>query len=237
MAVTPASFTRTLVAAAAWPLLAHAALAADGAEFAVRWDPSEGGPRSMEEVVALLALPHGKRKAFTVRYFSVVQPTDLPPGTRAIARERSFGQRTEAMYKLRSDVPFPASGPLAAWRCPFEPYTKHKTEIDIGFTAEGLPQKSHSRSCDAGGSLANVLPARFEAKPFGCSSQVLRIEADHIKIERWTLPRGELSFEVSWNGDDTDADLRTFTRRVVTPLLARDIQPLRTSKTELGSSC
>lgn len=126
---------------------------------------------------------------------------------------------------------------LTRWRCRFEPYTKHKTEIDIGFTAEGLPQKSYSRSCDAGGSLANVLSARFAAKPFGCSSQVLRIEADHIKIERWSLPGGELSFEVSWNGDDTDADLRTFTRRAVTPLMARDIKPLRKSKTELGSSC
>ncbi|MGO4396460.1 hypothetical protein AB4Z46_34460 [Variovorax sp. M-6] len=217
--------------------MALAADGASGAEFAIRWDPSQGGPRSMEEVVTLLDLPRGKRKSFTVRYFSVVQPTDVPPGSRAIARERSFGQRTEAMYKVRSNAPFPASGALATWRCPFEPHTKHKTEVDIGFTAEGLPKKSYSRSCDAGGSLEKVLPARFAAKPFGCTSQVLRIEADHIKIERWTLPRGEMSFEVSWNGEDTDADLRKFTRRVITPLMSRDIKPVRESKTELGSNC
>lgn len=237
MPATSTIVARTLVAAAAWPLWVHAALAASGAEFAIRWDPSEGGPRTFEEVVALLDLPRGKQKSFAVRYFSVAQPPDAPAGTRAIARERTFGQRTEAMYKLRSDAPFPASGPGAAWRCPFEPDTRHKTEADVGFTAEGLAQKSYSRSCDADGSLAALLPARFAAKPFACSSQVLRVEADHIKIERWMLPRGEMSFEVSWNGNDTEADLRKFTRRVVEPLLAHGIQALHESKTELGSSC
>ena len=228
---------RTLVAAAAWPLLTQAAIAAAPAEFAIRWDPSEGGPRNLEEVLALLDLKSGKKKTFDVRYFSVVQPAGLPPGTRAIARERSFGQRIEAMYKLRSDIPFPANGPLAIWRCPFEPHTKQKAEVDVGFTAEGLPKKSYSRSCDTSGTLAKVLPNQFAAKPFGCTSRVLRLEADHVKIERWTLPRGETSFEVSWNGDDTDADLRKFITRVVTPLMARDIKPLRESKTELGSAC
>ena len=222
---------------AAWPLLAHAALAADGAEFAIRWDPADGGPRSIDEVAAMLNLPQGKHKSFVVRYFSVAQPVGAAAGTRAIARERTSGHAAESTYKLRSTAPFPSNGEFASWRCPFKHEARQKSEVDVGWTADGVAQKRYSLSCDADGFIKTLLPAQYEAKSFGCNSQVLRVQAGDIKIERWSLPSGEPTFEVSWKGQDTAADLESFAGRVVRPLMARGVKALRESKTELGSSC
>src|SRR5437868_7508977 len=223
--------------AAASLLLASAALAAGDAEFAIRWDPAEGGPGTLEAIAETLQLPDGKRKTFVVRYFAMKQPSGAPEGASAIARERLSDGRLESMYKLRSPVAFPARGPQADWRCPFKVEAKRQNEVDVGWSAEGVPKRNYSRSCEVGGHMADLLPARFMAQPLDCASSMLRMTSEHIKIERWSLPGGTQPFEVSANGHDTEADLEAFADRVVRPLLARGVKPLTQSKTQLGSSC
>ncbi|MDM0017069.1 hypothetical protein [Variovorax saccharolyticus] len=223
--------------AAACLLAASAAQAAADAEFAVRWDPAEGGPATIEAVAEALRLPEGKRKSFEVRYFSIVQPADAPPGASAIARERLSGGQMESMYKLRSPVAFPSQGAQADWRCPFKVDAKRQKEVDIGWSAEGVTKTNYSRSCAADGRIADLLPARFMAKPLDCSSSMLRMSSRGIKIERWSLPGGRQAFEVSTNGKDTGAERKAFASGVVQPLIARGARPLQQSKTQLGSAC
>lgn len=230
---------RAVLAAAAWLSLASTALAAAPAEFAIRWDPAEGGPKTIEEVADLLQLPGGKHKAFKVRYFSIKQPSDAAGGYTAIVRQRSSGHAHESMYKERSAQPFPGADALAGWTCPFptQASAKAKSEVDVGWTADGGTRKSYSLSCQVDGEVELLLPARFMAKPLGCTSHVLRAQSKGIKIERWSLPKGALSIEVSWNGEDTAADLEKFAGRVARPLMERGVKPLDESKTALGSGC
>jgi len=226
-----------LLAAVASACVVPTALAADGAEYALRWAPADGGPGSIEEVATLLRLPAGKHKNFEVRYFSTAQPSDLPPGASVIVRERSSGSRTESMYKLRSAAPLQVNEVGTALRCAFPSATKRKSEVDVGWTAEGALKKNYSYSCTADGLVSTVAPPGFETRPTGCSSKVLRMETKDVKIERWSLPGGALALEVSSNGEDTPKDLDRFTSRVAQPLLARGVKPLQESKTELGSRC
>lgn len=228
---------RAFLAALAWACLSPVALAADAAEYALRWEPADGGPRSVEEVAAVLRLPEGKRKQFEVRYFTVAQPSGLPPGASVIVRERSSGGETESMYKLRSSSPLPGETLTAALRCGFPAATERKSEVDVGWSAEGVPRTNYSHSCTAEGFVRTVMPAGMEARPSACSSKVLRQQAKGVKIERWTLPDGTLALEVSWNGKNRPKDLDQFTTRIVQPLLFRGVKPLRESKTELGSRC
>lgn len=230
---------RAALAAVAWLSLANAALAVNPAEFAIRWDPAEGGPKTIEEVATLLQLPNGKRKSLEVRYFSIRQPPDVVGGSTAIVRQRSSGRATESMYKERGADPFSSANPLAGWKCPFptQANAKAKSEVDVGWTADGLTKKSYSLSCQVDGTVELLLPARFMAKPLGCTTHVMRSQAQGIKIERWSLPRGALSIEVSWNGEDTAADLEKFASRVARPLMERGVKPLEESKTALGSGC
>lgn len=207
------------------------------AEYAVRWSLADGGPQNAEEVAAALQLKGGKHKQYEVRYFSVRQPTS-GPGGRAIVRERQTKHETETMYKLRSDQAFGAGDPLAGWVCPFpaDIRARSKSDVDVGWLAEGKSRRSYSLSCEADVG-PDALPAELQAKPLDCSSRVRRSEIEDIKIEAWRLPGGEKILEVSWNGKDTAADLEQFSERIVRPLLARGIHPREESKTELGSGC
>ncbi|MGJ7507379.1 hypothetical protein [Variovorax sp. GT1P44] len=240
MAIAPASgasWRRALLALLAWGCLVPLALAANEAEYALRWEPTDGGPRSVEEVAAVLKLPPGKQKQFEVRYFTVAQPSGLPPGASVIVRERSSDGETESMYKLRSEAPMQGDAVTESLRCGFPAATERKSEVDVGWSAEGVPRKNYSLSCTADGLVGTVKPPNLEAQPTGCSSKVLRQEAKGVKIERWTLPDGTLALEVSWNGKNRPKDLDRFTDRIVRPLLGQGVKPLRESKTELGSRC
>ena len=57
-----------------------ASLAAADAEFAIRWNPDEGGPQTATEVLAALGLEPGAESDFEVRYFKLAQPAQLPAG-------------------------------------------------------------------------------------------------------------------------------------------------------------
>jgi hypothetical protein len=214
-----------------------ASMAAADAEFAIRWDPAEGGPQNAQEVLAALGVKSGKEKDFVVRYFTVAQPNHLPQGFAAIARERTSGQRTEATYKLRGPAPFPTSGPLHKWACPLKGHADSKEEVDIGWTGDAEPRRAYSRSCTANADAAHAMPKDLQAQPLGCSAAMHRVEAGGIKVERWQLQGARQLIEVSTSGKDSAQDFEKFRQRVVAPLLARQIKPLKDSKTEMGSAC
>lgn len=210
---------------------------ADNAEFAMRWDPSEGGPQSAQGVAAALGLKSGKESEFAVQYYAVNQPRSAADGFRAIARERRGGSYTDATYKVRGPNPFPKAAPLHEWKCPLLVPALSKAEVDITWTGEQHPQRVFSRSCTAQADIAHSMPKRLGAKPLGCSARMRRIQGDEIKLEQWDLPNGKRLFEVSANGRDRRQDRDNFQRRVVDPLLEHKVRPLGDSKTELGSGC
>jgi hypothetical protein len=213
------------------------ALADANAEFAIRWDPAEGGPQTSQEVLAALGLAPDRERDFMVRYFTVAQPDQLPEGFAAIARERTSGDHTEATYKLRGPAPFPTSGPLHKWRCPLKGHADSKEEVDISWTGDAQPKRAYSRSCTADAGAAKAMPKGLKAQPLGCSAAMHRVEAGGIKVERWDLQGARQLIEVSTNGKDSAQDLEKFRQHVVAPLLERKVKPLKDSKTEMGSAC
>jgi len=211
------------------------------AEYAFRWDPTQGGPGSAAAVVVALKLQPGKSKKYVVRYFDVVQPTTVPPGYKVIGRERGApGEKPDATYKVRGPEPIPSE--LLAWKCPLTGVSESKAEVDVGFVGVSLPKRAFSVSCTVDkAALQPVLPAGYSATAKGCSSQMERTKARsskvELKVEQWSLPKGEVAIEVSMEGSDSDADLERFRAEVVNPLLSKKAVPLKGSKSELGSEC
>jgi hypothetical protein len=232
---------RASVALAGLLAARSAVCAALPAEFAVRWDPADGGPRTAQEVAAALQLEGGRQKAYQVRYFAVRQPRGAAEGRDAVAivRQRTSGHESESMYKLRSTLAFGPGDPLAGWRCPFPASAKarSKRSVDIGWFAEGQARRAYSLSCVASGAVDATVPAGLQARPLACSSRVRRVEVADIKIEQWRMPGAGTILDVSWNGADTAADLERFAARIVRPLVAKGIRPREESKTEMGSGC
>jgi hypothetical protein len=107
----------------------------------------------------------------------------------------------------------------------------------VGWSADGSSRRTYSLSCEADGTADMLLPAPYKVTPLACSSQVRRTQAGDFKIERWTLPGGAVAIEVSWEAGDNPADLESFRRQVVQPLLAQGARAQASSKTELGSGC
>ena len=210
--------------------------AAAAAEFSLRWDPAEGGPKSAKESLAALSLKHDKQDDFVVQYFAVNQPGNARAGFKAIARERRTGNHVEATYKVRGTAPFSAN-PSYLWECPLKGPAESKNEIDITWTGDELPIRTYSQSCTAKADMAHAMPTAHGAKPLGCSSKMHRFSEHGIKLELWKLSSGRQLFEVSVTGQDSAADLKTFQKRIVSPLLSRGVKPLKNSKTELGSAC
>jgi hypothetical protein len=223
---------KSLGGLAAWLLLTAAVHAADKAEFAVRWDPSQGGPNTVDAVLTVLKESGGKPKTSVVQYFSVPQPSKLPDGFAAIVRERTLDGKIESTYKLRGPTQLPDS----ARECPLKSGSG-KSEVDISVLGSGSLKRSFSYSCSAEGSVKSTLPRRFHAKPLGCSSDLLRVEASDTNVESWSFPAGRKVLEVSWKGHDKSSDLQSFLTRVVQPLVESGVKPLSESKTLLGSAC
>ena len=68
------------------------------AEFAIRWDPAEGGPKSAQEVYEILGTSLPSPERYAVRYFDLPRPSWL---RRAPASSCVNGQRLAA--RLKSD--------------------------------------------------------------------------------------------------------------------------------------
>ena len=114
-----------------------------------------------------------------------------------------------------------------------------KDEVDIAFSASETPTRVYSRSCTVESKTAPpAIPAALKARLAPCSSTVTRLKVDLLKIEQWTLPGGRTAIEVSRTGPDTADEANAFWREIVDPLIrVQKIQPLRESKTEMGSDC
>ena len=97
-----------------WPQpLAVASLpagaAAQDAEFAVRWDPRQGGPATPQDALRELRLKASAPSHFEVQYFEFTPPAGLPAGFDAILRKRLTAGEAELTFKLRGDAPLPRS--------------------------------------------------------------------------------------------------------------------------------
>ena len=229
----------------AWPLVAAAALAppsaqsaAMDAEFALRWDPRQGGPATPQQALHELGLKAGKSSRFEVNYFDFTPPDGLPAGFDPILRERISGGKAELTFKLRGGAPLPAQPRLMQWACPLGATPDRKDEADITLVGIGRSLTAYSRSCSIESrDLSLQPPAALQARPRGCGSTMTRLESGKLKVEQWQLADGTVLLEASRPGKQTEASQRAFEREVLEPLLALKVQPLERSKSALGGEC
>ncbi len=199
------------------------------AEFAVRWNPAEGGPASAAEVLALLEAPGTRATEFTVRYFDLPPPSGGPPDAAVILRQRTGpGDESDIRLKYRRTRPFEGK-----WSCPDGARFEKESEVDVSFGGAPEPARVYSYSCSL---EAREPPAFLAAVPKPCVSRVTRHAVGGWKVEDWALPGGARRLEVSRTATDTEAQAAAF-GRMVARLRARGARPLDESKTELGSRC
>ena len=208
------------------------------AEFAVRWDPRQGGPATPQDTLRELRLKSGKPRHFEVRYFEFTPPADVPPGFEPILRKRISGGEAELTFKLRGDAPLPAEPTLKRWACPLGATQDRKDEVDISFLSASRVWTAHARSCSVEShDLQLQPPAALQARPKGCGSSMTRLTSGRLKIEQWQLADGTTLLEASRPGRHSEASMRDFEREVLEPLLALRVQPLQRSKSATGGDC
>jgi hypothetical protein len=206
------------------------------AEYAVRWDPSEGGLANAQEVLAFLNAPKKNGEAYEVRYFDLEPPASAPPDSITILRKRGklgrkrvkLGGGTEICLKYRRTHPL-----VERWECPHDSSYEKVEEVDFSFVGTGMPNRVYSYSCTL---IAQEPPPSLNAVPKKCASQFVRYQFEGFKIEEWTLPGENVKVEVSHSAKNTRAELAKFAE-FVSKLRERGVKPLDQSKTELGSRC
>jgi len=207
------------------------------AEYAIRWNPAEGGPKTVEETLeALSDKSLNGLRTFTVQYFDVrTPPSDAPRGATAILRRRSTGTRYELALKYRS------VDPLGVSKCGLPGVDRSKYEVDVSLRGRNSPPtRFYSFSCETASDAGPIAPPmEFEARLSPCVSKVTRREAQRTRstIEEWRLQGGAVELEVSREGTDSTADLEAFEREVADPLLAKGIKASPRTKSEIGSTC
>ena len=237
MQTPPRAVAAAAVLAAALACLPVRAAAPD-AEFAVRWDPRQGGPATPEQVLRDLRLQAGEQSRFEVRYYDFTAPAGLPPGFTPILRKRVTAGRGELSFKLRGSEALPPTPTLQAWDCPLGPTDDRKDEVDLSFVDVGRVITAYSRSCDLNSQDAGLQPpAALQARPRGCGSTMLRLRSGKLKIEQWRLADGTVLIEASRPGRHDPASMRAFEREVLRPLLALKVRPLERSKSAIGGDC
>jgi hypothetical protein len=201
-----------------------------GAEYAIRWNPRDGGPATAAETLALLGLRAKHSARFSVDYYDLPPAATAPPGFATILRQRVDAAGHAAVtWKLRGDQA------LSRWVCPLRDARDVKAEVDVGFDGVDTVTRRYSYSCtsddlDAASSL-------LFARANGCPAAVTRKDAARVRVEEWRLPGGAVLLEVSGSGADTSAALARFRLQVVVPLLAAGIRPSPASKTDQVSRC
>jgi hypothetical protein len=210
---------------------------ATDAEFAVRWDPRQGGPATPEDTMRELRLTVDERSQAKVEYFEFTPPPGLPEGFTPILRQRTSGPSHELSFKLRGSQPLPDTPTLKHWDCPLGPTDDRKDEVDVGFVAADRTMIAYSRSCDLNTRDAAAPPPALKARPKGCASTMTRLRSGKLKIEEWRLADGSVLLEASRPGKHNAKSTRAFEHDVLKPLLALKIQPLERSKSAIGSDC
>lgn len=222
------------VALAAAPVAAKA----PPAEFAVRWDPREGGPTSAEQALRLLSAKRAQTTTYEVRYYDLHLPEALPPGFGAITRKRVGAGVAEVTFKMRGQEPLPGEPSLKRWRCPLGKSSERKDEVDIGFVGAGQVVRAWSRSCGVESRDLAIEPdAALTPRPRGCASTMTRLRAGDLKVEAWRMADGSGLIEASRAGRDDARHLGAFEHDVLAPLLAAGIRPLSRSKSAIGGDC
>jgi hypothetical protein len=211
------------------------------AEYAIRWDPSQGGPRSGVATLAALGISGADKDNFEIRYFTVRARPDKPDGLTRIVRERhrTNKERHELTYKLRGLQPFSVSPSLADWTCPIGATDDKKDEVDISVYGRSSTVRAYSRSCTIESKVAPpVVPAALGATPAACTHRVVRWKAEEATVEEWQLKNGRVVIEVSSSGGADEAGFLNFRNRIADRLLEKHrIVPLQSSMTALGSAC
>jgi hypothetical protein len=223
-----------LATAAALPARA----ASPHAEFAVRWDPRQGGPATPQEALRELRLKASEPLRFEVQYFEIASPGGLPSGFEPILRKRISNGEAELTFKLRGSEPLPAEPTLKRWACPLGATKDRKDEVDVTFGEAGRVLTAYSRSCSVESSdLGLQPPVALQPRPKGCGSTMTRLVSGQLKVEQWQLADGSTVIEASRPGKHSDASMRAFEREVLKPLLALKVQPLERSKSAIGGDC
>ena len=227
-------FTAVLASAQAYAAEVEKTTMMD-AEFAVRWNPSVGGPKSARQVLDLLGLKQDDKDEYeAIRYYDPTKPVQKAPGVNVILRERVKKKKADLTFKLRSAQQLAAASP--DW-CPLGPKAVAKEEIDVSVFSAGEPKEAHSRSCkldvDRGASFPDALGAKLK----GCQSKMIRLQSGPVTIEEWKLPNGSTVLELSKTGKYTTAELATFRDGMVAVVTKAGAKPLDRSMSEVGSDC
>lgn len=209
---------------------------ADPAEYAVRWNPAEGGPKTSSAILCALDDTFtGDVDEYEIRYFDVKAPADAPAHAKTILRRRvKNGTKHELTLKYRGD------DQLASPSCALPEPDESKSEVDVTVTSADEPRRAFSFSCTVKSKTGPIAPPpALEAHPRPCGSTMRRRETKRLKakVEEWRLPNGTTMMEVSREGHDTTEELAAFKDKIVALLLDAGIRPLDASKTELGSDC
>lgn len=204
------------------------------AEYAMRWDIEEGGPRTAQKALKVLGKKGDEPDDYKIRYFDFTPSGDAPADFTPILRQRESGKKHELTFKYRGDHPLPSS-----WRCPISSAPdESKEEVDVSILAGGKTKRSYSYSCTLESKKGSIEPPQeLKAHPKDCANTMKRVKAGKLKVEEWHLPGGITLVEVSRNGSNTEDDLESFQREIVDKLIAAGVKPSDRSKTEIGSNC
>jgi len=220
---------RALLLAAALVPLAGVAAASGHVEYAVRWDPAQGGPADVRALLDLLGASDEAGHAYDVRYFDFPVPAGAPAGATPILRLRRADEGgAEVRLKYRTERPLEGR-----WGCPEGARFEKSEEIDVTYTAGAAPVRMYAYSCTLD---ATAPPAFLGATPKPCAARMVRYKHRGDKIEEWTLPGGGVRLEVSRSTSSGPKHEAKFVE-LVDRLKARGVHPLDESKTELGSRC
>ena len=217
-----------LLVAAIGPAAAVCAGEPGRAEYAVRWDPAQGGPANAAQLLSFLGASERGGRSYEVRYFDFPRPEGAPAGATPILRLR-IPDDGDADVRLKYRTELPLEG---RWACPEARFEKSE-EVDVVFGASAKPARVYAYSCTL---AAKAPPAFLGATPKPCAAHMVRYTRGGDKIEAWTLPGGAVRLEVSRTASN-DAKREAKFGKLVDRLRARGVNPLDESKTELGSRC
>ena len=199
------------------------------AEYAFRWDPAGGGPRTPQDVLTLFDLPVPTPEKYEVRYWDLPPPASAPLSATPILRERTkAGGKTEFRLKYRFSRPL-----AAAWACPAGEAFHPEEQVDVSVGEGGNANRVYSYSCTL---KTGAPPSSLNAVPKSCSVSMTRYNAEGLRVEVWLMPDGARTIEVSRAAADGVDELANF-RQVAEKLFASGAKPSDRSKTELGSTC
>ena len=217
---------------ASFPLafaIAALAFSSPDAEYAMRWEPADGGPQSASEVAYLLGLGTPTVTTFEVRYYDAPPPANAPDSARTIVRERARENgASDLIVKYRRAAPLHGT-----WSCPLGTAAKRAAQVDVGFGPGDSVERVYSYTCEL---VADSFPPSLHATPRACTIAVTRTTANGVKIEAWQLPNGRTLLEISRVAKDSRKELDKF-RAMVDKLVVAGARPTLASKTRLAGQC